>query len=170
LQPSAGATVQSGQNASLQKQIAFSRRVLKAEEQTAGINAGLGDFLQEMSFEDTKLVFVCVGADHTMRGIQPVGWQVWKQEDPEMSAVNPVLDGMHTSPESVILSAIPEALAWRHVMETAAVPNYKRPGQRIVVYPKSLTKFPEVLQRCTHLKCSAQVARRYGARRCCHHF
>jgi hypothetical protein len=54
---------------------------------------------------------------------------------------------MDTTPESVILSAITEAVAWRHTMEKAGDPNSKRPGQRIVIYPKSLTQFSEVLQR-----------------------
>jgi hypothetical protein len=39
-------------HASLPKQVAFNRRVLRAEEQTSGINLGLGDFLQEMSLDE----------------------------------------------------------------------------------------------------------------------
>jgi hypothetical protein len=134
-------------HASLQKHIAFNRRVLIADEQTAGINSGIGDFLQEMSFEETNPVFVCVGAGHTMRGTQPIGGQVWKQEDREMSAVNVVLDGMDASPESVILSAIAEAVTWKHAMEMATDPNFKRPGQRVVIYPKTFTNFTEVLRQ-----------------------
>jgi hypothetical protein len=42
------------------KQIAFNHRVLKTEEEIAGINSGLGDFLQEMSFEQENPLFVCV--------------------------------------------------------------------------------------------------------------
>jgi hypothetical protein len=61
-----------------------------------------------------------------------------------MSAVNLVLEGMDTGKESVILSAIAEAVTWRHAMEQATDPDFKRPGQRIIVYPKSLTKFQSV--------------------------
>jgi hypothetical protein len=50
------------------KQIAFDRRVLRAEEQTSGINSGLGDFLQEMSLYESKPVYICVGTGHTMLG------------------------------------------------------------------------------------------------------
>jgi hypothetical protein len=120
---------------------------LRADEQTAGINSGLGDFLHDMSFEDSNPVSVCVGAGHTLRGTQPVGGQVWKQENRDMAAVNHVLDGMDTSPESVVLSAMAGAVAWRYTMEMAADLNFKRPGQRIIVYPKLLTKFSEALQQ-----------------------
>jgi hypothetical protein len=116
----------------------------------AGINSGLGDFLQEMSFLDSDPVFVCVGAGYTMRGTHPIGGQVWKQGNREMSAVNHVSDGMDTGKESVILSAITEAVVWRHAMGQALDPNFKRPGQRVIIYPKSPTKFSECLQRGDH--------------------
>jgi hypothetical protein len=64
-----------------------------------------------------------------------------------MSAVNLIMDGMDTGRESVILSAIAEAVTWRHAMEQATDPNFKRPGQRVIVYPKSMTKFSECLRR-----------------------
>jgi hypothetical protein len=134
-------------HASLQKQISFNRRVLRADEQTAGINSGIGDFLQEMSFEEANPVFVSAGACYTMRGTKAIGGQIWKQEDREMSAVNLVLDGMDTSPESVVLSAIAEAVTWKHAMEMATDPNFRRPAQRIVIYPKTLTKSTEVLRQ-----------------------
>jgi hypothetical protein len=54
--------------ASLQKQIALSRRILRAEEQIAGTSSGLGDFLQDMSFDEADPVFICVGTGHAMRG------------------------------------------------------------------------------------------------------
>jgi hypothetical protein len=63
-------------HASPPKQIAFNRRVLRADEQTAGINSGIGDFLQEMSFVESNPVFLCAGARHTMRGTQPIGGQL----------------------------------------------------------------------------------------------
>jgi hypothetical protein len=57
------------------------------------------------------------------------------------------MERMDMGKESVILSAIAEAVTWRHAMEQATDPDFKRPGQRIIVYPKSLTKFSECLQR-----------------------
>jgi hypothetical protein len=98
-------------HASLSKQIAFNRLVLSAEEQIAGINSGLGDFLQDMSFDESDPLFDCVGAAHTMRGAKPIGWQYWRQEDREMAATNVVLDGMDGGQESVLRSAIHEAVA-----------------------------------------------------------
>jgi hypothetical protein len=47
-------------HASRQRQIAFNKRVLKAEEQIARINSGFADFLQDMSFDPVEPVFVCV--------------------------------------------------------------------------------------------------------------
>jgi hypothetical protein len=66
-------------HASRQKQIAFNQRVLKAEDQIAGINAGHGDFLQDMCFTDEEPLFICVAVGHTMRGTHPVGGQLWTQ-------------------------------------------------------------------------------------------
>jgi hypothetical protein len=45
-----------------------------------------------------------------------------------MAAVNPVMDGMDNGKESVILSAIAEAVTWRHTMEMASARDFKRPG------------------------------------------
>jgi hypothetical protein len=100
-----------------------------------------------MSFVESNPVFVCVEAGHTMRGTQPLGGQMWKQENREMAAVNVVLQGMDTGKESVLLAAIAEAVTWRHAMEMATDPSFNRPGQRIVIYPKSLTSSTECLQR-----------------------
>jgi hypothetical protein len=132
-------------HASLSKQIAFNRRVLSAEEQIAGINLGLGDFLQDMSFDESEPLFVCVGGNHAMRGTKPIGGQYWRQGNRETAAINVVLDGMDGGQESVLLSAIHEAVDWRHTLEMAADPCFKRPGQRVVVYPASLSKFALVM-------------------------
>jgi hypothetical protein len=132
-------------HASRQKQIAFNRRVLKTEDQVAGINPGLGDFLQDMSFNDEDPVFICVGIGHTMRGTQPVGGQLWTQGSRQMTANNKALEGMDSSRESVALSGIAEAVAWRHALENTSGPNYLRRCQRIVVYPKFLTKCATVM-------------------------
>jgi hypothetical protein len=132
-------------HASRQKHTAFNRRVLKAEEQISGINSGLGDFLQEMSFKDEDPLFVCLGVGHTMRATHPVGGQLWTQGSRQMTATNKVLDGMDNGRESVAFSAIVEAVAWRHALENASDPNYLRRGQRVIVHPKFLTKFATVM-------------------------
>jgi hypothetical protein len=62
-----------------------------------------------------------------------------------MSVGNKVLEGMDGGQESVLLSAILEAVARRHAMEMASDPNCKRRGQRVVVYSASLSKFALVI-------------------------
>jgi hypothetical protein len=133
-------------HASLQKQIAFNRRVLKAEDQVAGINSGMGDFLQDMSFESSEGVFVCVNVDHTARGNQPVGGQLWTQSGRQMTATNLPFDGMDYGKESVVLSAVEQAVTWRHALENTTDPSFQRKGQRVIVYAKFLTKLETVLR------------------------
>jgi hypothetical protein len=96
-----------------QMQISFNHRILKIEEQVAGINSGLGDFLRDLSFSEEDPLFNCVGVRHTMRGTQPVGGQLWTRCSRQMSATNKVLQGMDSSRESVAISAIAEAVCWR---------------------------------------------------------
>jgi hypothetical protein len=55
------------------------------------------------------------------------------------------LEGMDNGRESVVLSAITEAAAWRHALENTSDPNYLRGGQRIIVSPKFLSKFATVM-------------------------
>jgi hypothetical protein len=62
-----------------------------------------------------------------------------------MTAMNKVVEGLDDSRESVALSGVYEALAWRHAMGTSIDPNYKRSGQRVIVYPKFLDKLGTVL-------------------------
>jgi hypothetical protein len=128
-------------HASLQKQIAFNRRALKTEEEVSGINFELADFLNDMRFAPENPVFVCVNVGHTIRGTQPVGSQLWTQESRQMTATNPVFESLDNSREFVALSAVLEALAWRHAMEEPQDPDFKRPGQRVIVYPKLVSKF-----------------------------
>jgi hypothetical protein len=130
---------------SLSKQIGFNERVMKAEEKTAAINSGLADFIQDLSFGPAEPVVVCVNVDHTMCGNQPVAGQLWKQRNREMTATNKPLERMDDGNESVALSAILEALSWRYALEMTSDPNYQRCGQRIIVYPKLLSKLEIVV-------------------------
>jgi hypothetical protein len=49
-----------------------------------------------------------------------------------------VHEGLDSSRESVALFGIYDALSWRREMEISMGPNYRRLGQRIIVYPKFL--------------------------------
>jgi hypothetical protein len=62
-----------------------------------------------------------------------------------MTATNIVKGGLDSCRESVALSGVYDALLWRHAMQTSLDPNYKRPGQRVIVYPKFLDKLGSVL-------------------------
>jgi hypothetical protein len=62
-----------------------------------------------------------------------------------MTATNVVLPGMDSSGESVMLSAIAEGVSWRHALENTPDANYKRRGQRVIVYPKFFSNFSVVM-------------------------
>jgi hypothetical protein len=73
-----------------------------------------------------------------MRGSQPIGGQYWRQEDRHMASTNLVYLDADSSRESVVLSAIYDAVAWKHALELHTDPNVLRTQQQIVVYPKNL--------------------------------
>jgi hypothetical protein len=87
-----------------QKQVAFNRRVLKPEEEVSGINSGLADFLQEMSFAPENPVYVCVNVGERTKGTQPIGGQLWTQECRQMSVTNKVVEDRDSSRKAVALS------------------------------------------------------------------
>jgi hypothetical protein len=62
-----------------------------------------------------------------------------------MTAASNPLDGMDNGKETVALWAIADALSWTHALENTSDPNFQRRGQRIILYPKFLTKFETVL-------------------------
>jgi hypothetical protein len=111
-------------HACLQKEVAFNRRILKNEEEVAGINADLEDLSQDMKM-DTHL-FACVNVGGRMRRTQPVCGQLWTQEDRQMSATCFPMEGLGNSREEVALSGIVNVLTWRHALETSQGPNYLR--------------------------------------------
>jgi hypothetical protein len=49
------------------------------------------------------------------------------------------------SKKSVALSAVYDALAWRHVLEMTSDPRFLRTQQRVIVYPKILSGLNEFL-------------------------
>jgi hypothetical protein len=60
-----------------------------------------------------------------------------------MTAANPVIKGDPRSREAAILSAVYEAVSWRHSIENAI--EGPRNGQRVVFYPQEITGLSQVL-------------------------
>jgi hypothetical protein len=75
------------------------------------------------------------------RNEEQIAGQLWIQGDRQMTASNKVLDGMANTRESAVLSAVVEAVAWRHAGE----PKGSRKGQRVIVYPKDIPQLDAVL-------------------------
>jgi hypothetical protein len=119
-----------------QKQVAYSERVLQAEDEVAGINCDIAEFLSGMS--STGLVTVCINAsDSLKRGQSIIGGQFWHQEGRSMTATNPIMDGMLNTRHVAILSAAAEAVEWTNPMETVS-PEGKRQASRVIVYPADI--------------------------------
>jgi hypothetical protein len=118
-------------HASLPKQVSHNQRVLRAEDEIAGINCDVGEFLSKMSADEPAIV--CVNASTSLkRHEQHLGGQLWMQGDRHMSATNIQLDGMSNDATSVTLAAVAEAVDWEHAMDSALS---KRPGPRVVIHP-----------------------------------
>jgi hypothetical protein len=73
-----------------------------------------------------------------MRGSQPIGGQYWRQGDLQLGITNMVYFGADNSKKSVALSALYEAVAWRHAMEMVSGVNFLRLQLRVIVCPKIL--------------------------------
>jgi hypothetical protein len=130
-------------HASLPKQVEYNQRVLSAENEIAGINCDIGEFLSQMSPSPTEPVIICVNAGESLKGNeQHLGGQLWLQSDRQMTATNIQLDGMPNLATSVCLAGVAEAVQWAHILETCLP---KRTSQRVVIYPPSLTKLKTVL-------------------------
>jgi hypothetical protein len=54
-------------HASLPKQVAYNQRVLSAENEIAGINCDIGEFLSQMSANPTEPVIICVNAGESLK-------------------------------------------------------------------------------------------------------
>jgi hypothetical protein len=119
------------------------QRILKNEEEVAGINADLADFLQGMKISALRVA--CVNAGGRMRGMQPVCGQLWTQKNRQMSAASLPMEGLGNSREEAALSGIVDVLSWRHALETSQDPNCLPPGQRVVVYLKFLDKLNDIM-------------------------
>jgi hypothetical protein len=125
------------------KQVAYNQRVIEAEEEVAGFNTEVADFLTEMSIDPEDRLAICVnGSVEMKRNEEAIGGQLWMQGGRQLTAANKVKDGMATSRESAILSPAEEAVEWRHVSEPK---EGLRKGQRVVIYPKDLPQLEAVL-------------------------
>jgi hypothetical protein len=106
------------------KQVSYNDRVIEAEKEVSGINCDVADSLSRMTLDPADQVVMCVnGSEEMKRDEEAVGGQLWMQGDRKMTAYNRVLDGMGNSRESAILSAVADAVTWRHASELDAGPT-----------------------------------------------
>jgi hypothetical protein len=130
-------------HASLPKQVAYNQRVLSAEDQIAGINSEVGDFLSKMSVQPTDSIIICVNAGESLKSHEEhMGGQLWIRSDRQMTAMNIPFPGRSNDSESACLAGVAEAVEWAHVLEDGLP---KRTTQRIVIYPPTLPEFSRVL-------------------------
>jgi hypothetical protein len=124
------------------KQVAYNDRVVEAEKEIASINADVPDFLSGMTLDPNDQVVICVnGSEEMKREEEAVAGQLWMQSNRQMTAYNLPFEGTANSRESAILSEVAEAVTWKHALEI----DGPRKGQRVVIYPKELTKLGQVL-------------------------
>jgi hypothetical protein len=125
------------------KQLAYNQRVLEAEKEVAGIDCDVADFLSGMSLDPQEQLVTCVnGREEMKRQETVIGGQLWMQGDRQMTASNQVLKGMANTREAAILSAVAEAVTWKHALDQE---EGQRKGQRVVIYPEDLAQLEAVL-------------------------
>jgi hypothetical protein len=104
----------------------------------SSINIEMPDFMMGVSMEVQMVA--CVNVGERRRGTQPACGKLFVQEDRKMTQSCSPMKGLGNSREEVALPGIVDVLTWRHALETSLDPDYKRPGQKLVIYPKSLDK------------------------------
>jgi hypothetical protein len=128
------------------KQAAYNDRIIQAEKEIAAVNADIPEFLCEMNLDPADQVVIVVnGSEEMKRDEEAFACQLWMQGDRHMTAANPPIKGDIRSREAAILSAMFEAISWRHPLENGVIGPRK--GQRVIMYPKEITGLPQVL--CT---------------------
>jgi hypothetical protein len=96
-----------------------------------------------MTVNPSEPIIICVNTGESFkRHEQHTGGQLWMQADRKMTATNIPFPGMTNDSESGCLAGVTEAVEWAHPMEDGLP---KRPTQRIVIYPPTLTEFSRVL-------------------------
>jgi hypothetical protein len=125
------------------KQVAYNDRVIEAEKEVASINADAADFLSEMTLGPEDQVVICINGSEEMKiGEEAVAGQLWMQKDRHLTVYKRTMDGMVDSRETAILTAAADAVTWRHALE---LEDETRRGQKVIIYPKEMTKLTEVL-------------------------
>jgi hypothetical protein len=125
------------------KQVAYHERDLQAEDEVAGINCDVADFLSGMT--STGTVTVCINAGASMKRNKTIlGGQLWSQDDRSMTAVNGIIDGMPNTRESSLLAAAVEAVEWKHPTEPISEDG-KRVTSRVVIYPAEMPQLEEAM-------------------------
>jgi hypothetical protein len=129
---------------SLPKQVAYNQRVLRAGQETDGINCDIADFLSQMELAPDVPVIVCVNPSGSLikKHEQHVGGKLWLHGERQMTAINLAPQEMKNEEKSAALIAVAEAVEWKHAFEPVGL---KRQGQRVVIYPPFLKKPEEVL-------------------------
>jgi hypothetical protein len=126
-------------HASIPKQIAHNRRVLSAEEEIAGINCDVAEFLSQMSANPDELIVVCVNSESGLkRHEECIGGQLSIQGNRQMTATNKIFEGMSNDVDSATLAETTEEVEWTHVLQEA---QEKRSTRRIVIYPTTPSEF-----------------------------
>jgi hypothetical protein len=126
------------------KQSAFNDRIISAEKEIAAINADIPEFLAQMNLDPNDQVVIVTNACEEMKRDEiAYGGQLWMQQDRHMTASNPVILGDPKSREAAIISAVYEAVTWRHALENSV--TGQRQGQSVVIYPKELTGLTQAL-------------------------
>jgi hypothetical protein len=122
------------------KKVAYNQRILEAESEIAGINLEIPQLLEDMTLEEP--VYVCINSSEEMdRDEQSIAGQLWIQADRHMAVSNVVPDGMADTKDSALLAAAAEAVSWNH----ASQPDQPRKGQRVIIYPRDLTRLEDFL-------------------------
>jgi hypothetical protein len=125
------------------KQVAYNDRIIEAEKEVSAINCEAAEFLAEMTLDPTEQVIICVnGSEEMKKGEEAIGGQLWMQGNRRMTAHNHVQEGLANTRESAILWAAVDAVTWTHALEI----DGPRKGQRVVVYPKELSKLEQALE------------------------
>jgi hypothetical protein len=125
------------------KQIAYNERVLKAEDEIAGINCDIADFLSGLNA--AEVITVCVNTGASMKKNETIlGGQYWQQKGRSVTAVNATIDGMPNTRESAILAEAADAIEWKHPIEPVSEEGEPF-GSRVVIYPAELPQREEAM-------------------------
>jgi hypothetical protein len=126
------------------KQVAYNDRIIQAEKEVAAINADIPYFLCEMTLDPTgQVVIVLNGSERMKKEEEEFAGQLWMQSDRHMTAATPPYQGTPNSREAAILTAMADAITWKHALADS-IPG-PRKDQRVVIYPREISVPGQVL-------------------------